>query len=149
MSESEQSKGMFKIVLRLIFILILLNACAISNDKPPQINTPLPKNHLGTYIGKDATFIFDGNGETVTIEFSERYLELLEFPPNNTNYTYTFTWYDFGKFRYDGATNLILYHADTKTTINFSLDDFTNYDIITLKFPIPDSNPQVLNRVSN
>ncbi len=149
MLESKRNNNMCKKFLCFMFILIILSACTISNDKPPEINTPIPENHLGTYISEDITFIFVGNGETVSVEFSERYLDLLESPPNNTDYTYTFTWYDFGEYRYDGATNLILYHTDTKTSINFSLDDSTSYEMISINFPIPDDEAQVLKRVSN
>lgn len=140
---------MFKKYLYLIVIIAVLSSCTISNDKPPEIDSPLPQNHAGIYKSEDATFTFEGDGKTVNIEFSERYLELLELPPNNTLYSYAFTWYDFGEYRYDGATHLIIYHTDSKTSINFSLSDSIRYEVITLKFPTPENIPQELKRVSN
>ena len=132
-----------------LLVLILLVGCTPNDDKPPKIDTPLPPAHDGIYECKDATFIFNGDGETVIVSFSERYRDLLDQAPNDTEYRYTFTWYDFGEYRYDGATQLILVHEESKTTLNFNLQDDTSFESIGLSFPIPDKEVQVLQRVSD
>lgn len=133
-----------------ISITLLLSAgCTMSNDKPPKLDTPLPKVHSGTYESEDARFTFKGDGKTVLVELSERYLDVLKNPPNDSEYLYTFTWYHFGEYRYDAATNIRLYHVGTKTSIDFSLYDTAAYDRIIISFPLPDKAPQVLLRVSD
>jgi hypothetical protein len=136
-------------VILLLVLFIFTIACTKSNDKPPRIDTPIPQSHSGVYQSNDATFTFNGDGKTVLVYLSDRYLELLDNPLNNTEYFYTFTWYDFGEYRYDGATNIILYHEDTKTSINFSLYEASSYERIILSFPIPDKENQVLEWVSD
>ena len=137
-----------KVVL-FVLLILLMGGCTKSNDKPPHIDAPLPKAHFGVYKSTDATFTFAGDSKTVNVELSDRYLNLLENPPNNTEYIYTFTWYDFGEYRYDGATNLLLYHKETKISINFSLYEASSFDRISLSFPIPDKELQVLKRISD
>ena len=132
-----------------LIVLLMLVGCIPTNDKPPKIDVPLPPAHDGIYESKDATFIFNGDGETVIVSFSERYRDLLDQAPNDTEYRYTFTWYDFGEYRYDGATQLILVHVESKTTLNFNLQDDTSFENIGLSFPIPDKEVQVLQRVSD
>ena len=134
-------------VIALGLVIMFTVACAKSNDKPPRLDTPLPQAHDGIYESSDATFNFNGDGKTVLIELSERYLSLLKDPPNNTTYFYTFTWYDFGEYRYDGATNLILYHEDTQTSLNFSLAEASSFDRINISFPTPDKDSQALQRI--
>lgn len=138
--------------LKLIFLILLCMftlACTKSNDKPPQLDTPLPQVHTGIYKSFDATFTFNGDGETVIIHLSDRYLDSLGNPPNNTEYIYTFTWYEFGEYRYDGSTNLVLYHEETKTSIDFSLSEASDFERISISFPIPDKEIQVLERISD
>lgn len=131
----------------LIFInLLFFFGCTKSNDQPPTLDTPLPKVHSGTYESEDARFYFNGDGRTVYVEWSEKYIEVLENPPNDAEYSYTFTWYDFGEYRYDGATNLKLYHAETKRSIDFTLYDKTTFERISVSFPLPEKEPQELVR---
>ena len=140
----------FKIkgLIRLL-VLILLVGCTPNNNKPPKIDTPLPPAHDGIYSSKDAQFTFTGDGKTVIVSFSENYLNVLNQAPNDAEYRYAFTWYDFGEYRYDGATQLILVHVESKTSLNFNLQDDTSFDSIELSFPIPDKEVQVLQRVSD
>lgn len=138
-------------ILTPAFIILLMMAvgCTRNSDKPPKIDAPLPKMHSGIYESEDARFSFIGDGRTVIVELSDRYLDVLENPPNSTKYTYTFTWYDFGEYRYDAATNLRLYHVETNTTINFSMYDEASFERISLAFPLPDKAVQVLVRTAN
>lgn len=135
----------FLLVLMFIFTL----ACTKSNDKPPDLDTPLPAAHFGIYSSNDANFTFKGDGKTVFVHLSDRYIEALENPPNDTEFMYTFTWYDFGEYRYDGATNLILYHKETGASINFNLCEASSYERICLSYPTPDKENQIIERVSD
>lgn len=66
--------------------------------------------------------------ENLKAGFDEEYMEALDNPPNNTYYSYVFTWYEFGEYRYDGATNLTLYHEETTTRLDFSIEGNTTAD---------------------
>jgi hypothetical protein len=132
-----------------LLVLLMLVGCTPTNDRPPKIDTPLPPAHDGIYKSKDAQFTFNGDGKTVIVSFSEAYLNVLDQALNDTEYHYTFTWYDFGEYRYDGATQLILVHEESKTSLNFNLQDDTSFDSIEISFPIPDKEVQVLQRVSD
>lgn len=137
------------IKLFLLVMLIFLSACTQSNDKPPKIDTPLPPAHEGVYASKDARFIFNGDGQSVIVTFSERYRDLLDQAPSDTEYRYVFTWYDFGEYRYDGATQLILVHEESNTTLSFNILDATSFESIGLTFPIPDKEVQILQRITD
>lgn len=130
-------------------MLIILSACTQSNDKPPKIDSPLPPAHEGVYESKDAVFIFNGDGQTVIVTFSERFRDLLDQAPNDTEYHYAFTWYDFGEYRYDGATQLILVHEDSDTTLTFNLQEASSFEAIHLDSPIPSDEAQTLQRIGN
>lgn len=137
-------------ILTVAFIILLTMAagCNRNSDKPPKIDEPLPKFHSGIYESEDAKLTFIGDGKTVIVDLSDRYLDVLGNPPNSTTYNYTFTWYDFGECRYDAATNLRLSHVATKTAINFSLQDKASFERLSLAFPLPDKAPQVLERIA-
>lgn len=142
-------KKMMILASAFIILLMMAAGCTRNSDKPPKIDAPLPETHSGIYESEDAKFSFIGDGRTVIVELSDRYLDVLENPPNNTTYIYTFTWYDFGEYRYDAATNLKLYHLETKTSINFSMHDKASFERISLAFPLPDKAPQVLVRTAD
>lgn len=150
MHETLRTRQIPRRLIALILVnMLLFVGCTKSNDQPPRMDDPLPGVHSGTYESEDARFYFHGDGKTVTIDWSDRYLDVLENPPNNSDYTYVFTWYDFGEYRYDGATNIKLYHDETKRSIDFTLYDKTTFEKITLSFPLPGKEPQVLLRTSD
>ena len=130
-----------------LLVLILLVGCTPNNDKPPKIDTPLPPAHDGIYSSKDAQFTFNGDGKTVIVSFSENYLNVINQAPNDAEYRYAFTWYDFGEYRYDGATQLILVHEESNMTLNFNILDTTSFENIGLALPTLDKDAQILQRV--
>ena len=132
-----------------LLVLILLVGCTPNNDKPPKIDTPLPPAHDGIYKSKDAQFTFNGDGKTVIVSFSETYLNVLEKAPNDAEYHYAFTWYDFGEYRYDWATQLILVHEESDTKLTFNLQEASSFEEIILAFPIPDNEVQTLQRIND
>ncbi|NLK65844.1 MAG: hypothetical protein GX289_12245 [Tissierellia bacterium] len=98
---------------------------------------PEPEPHQGVFVSQNAVFTFDGANKTVFVEFDDEYLEALNNPPNNTYYSYVFTWYSFGEFRYDGATSLKLYHEESDTYLTFMLQGNTSPDKITISHIVP------------
>lgn len=98
---------------------------------------PEPEPHNGVFVSENAVFTFDGNKKTVFVEFDEEYLEALDNPPNNTYYTYVFTWYEFGEYRFDGATQLKLYHEETTTRLDFLIEGNTTAERIEISYIVP------------
>jgi hypothetical protein len=126
-----------KIAVAIVFLLLFISGCQMSNDMPPDIEGPDPEPHNGIFVSKNAIFTFDGSKKTVFVEFDEEYMEALNNPPNYTYYSYTFTWYEFGEYRYDGATNLKLYHEESSTQLDFTLEGIITANRITISYIIP------------
>ena len=120
-----------------VIIILTIAGCQRSNDKPPKMEGPEPEPHKGVFISQNAVFTFDGSNKTVFVEFDDEYMEALNNPPNNTYYSYVFTWYDFGEYRYDGATNLKLYHEESGARLDFMLQENTRVDRITISHIVP------------
>lgn len=125
------------ITVAIVFLLLFVVGCQKSNDMPPDREGPEPEPHNGVFISKNAIFTFYGNEKTVFVEFDEKYMVALNYPPNNTKYHYVFTWYDFGECRYDAATQLKLYHEESDTHLDFSLAGNTNDGKIEITYIVP------------
>lgn len=122
-----------------VFLLLLLAGCQKSNDMPPKIEGPVPEPHNGVFVSDNAVFTFDGSKKTVFVEFDDEYMKVLNNPPNDTYYSYVFTWYEFGECRYDVATNLKLYHKESKTLLDFTIVGNPTADRITISYIITSS----------
>ena len=124
------------VTIAIALLLLLSSGCQKSNDMPPKMEGPEPEPHKGVFVSQNAIFTFDGTNR-VFVEFDDEYLEALDNPPNNTYYSYVFTWYSFGDYRYDGATNLTLYHEESDTGLDFSTQGNTTTERIEISYPIP------------
>ena len=119
-----------------VFLLLLSAGCRKSNDKPPKMEGPEPEPHNGVFVSDDAVFTFSGSKNTVYVEFDDEYMKELNNPPNNTYYSYVFTWYEFGECRYDVATNLKLYHEKSNIRLNFLIEGSTTADRIEISYNV-------------
>jgi len=126
-----------KFTVIIVISLLFAAGCQKSNDKPPKMEGTEPKPHNGVFVSKNAVFTFDGTN-TVFVEFNDEYMKALNNPPNNTYYSYVFTWYEFGEYRYDGATNLKLYHQESSTALDFLTERTTTADRITISHIVPE-----------
>jgi len=129
----------FRIIITFIIALVLvfIAGCQKSNDMPPKMEGPEPEPHKGVFVSDNAIFTFDGSNKTVFVEFDDKYMKALNNPPNNTYYSYLFTWYEFGECRYDVATNLKLYHEESKTQLDFLIEGNTTADRIEISYIVP------------
>ncbi|MFA9422883.1 MAG: hypothetical protein ACERLG_04860 [Sedimentibacter sp.] len=133
---SSDIHNLLMVAVVLLFLLSLIS-CEKSNDGPPHVDDPEPEAHNGTFISTNGIFTFHGNKEKVFVEFDEEYMSALDNPPNNTFYNYVFTWYEFGECRYDVATNMKLYHVESGTLLDFSLEGNTTADKIIITHIVP------------
>ncbi len=140
------------ITLALIFCLLFAGCGPKSYDGPPDPGTPAPPPHEGSFISEYGTMTFNGDGETVYIDFSPEYLEVLESPPNEETYSYAFTWYSFGECRYDVATEFNIHNRASDTSLTFSLyleGEGTTKDKIAFSYPTPEDQNVVFHRKSD
>jgi hypothetical protein len=141
------------IIITSIIICFLFAGCGPkSYDGPPDPGTPKPPSLDGIFMSEYGTMTFNGDGETVYINFSPEYLEILDNPPNEATYSYSFTWYSFGECRYDVATEFKLHNNESDTSLNFSLyleGEGTTKDRIGFSYPTPDVQNIVFQRKSD
>lgn len=131
MKRKVEKLSCFTILAAMIFLLFAAG-CQKSNDRPPKMEGPEPEAHKGVFVSANTIFTFPGDEERVFVEFDEEYLKALGSPPNKTYYSYAFTWYEFGQCRYDAATNLKLYHPESGTNIDFSINGKASADRISI-----------------
>ena len=128
------------ITLALIFCLLFAGCGPKSYDGPPDPGTPAPPPHEGSFISEYGTMTFNGDGETVYIDFSPEFLDVLNNPPNEETYSYAFTWYSFGECRYDVATEFKIHNEVSDISLTFSLyleGEGTSKDKIAFSYPTP------------
>ena len=95
--------------LAMIAVLALcLSSCTKSNDGPPDPGTPEPAPLDGTFTCDYGTLVFNGDGKSVTVDFSGEMEELIP----DGEMTYYFKWYNFGLCRYDVASRFQLSAGD-------------------------------------
>ncbi len=121
---------------RSLFVTLLLGAalagCQPHDDGPPNPGTPEPPDHMGEFFGECGTLTFLEN-RMVHVGFSDHFAGALQDSPNNADYSYAFTWYSFGLCRYDVATEFVLYHAESDTSLTFASDPAATENRISLK----------------
>ena len=143
----------FPVFIITIIICLLFTGCGPkSYDGPPDPGTPEPPYHDGSFISEYGTMTFNGDGETVYIDFSPEYLEVLDNPPNEETYSYAFTWYSFGESRYDVATEFNIHNNASDTSLTFSLyleGEGTTKDKIAFSYPTPEDQIVVFQRKSD
>lgn len=103
--------------LRLLYLTLaaafLLMGCqrAVYDNRPYEPDTPAPSPHEGTFTSEYGSMVFNGDGETVTIDFREDLAERLNLPAGEQAATYQFYSgflppHGYVDIRYDAAMNL-------------------------------------------
>lgn len=82
-------------------IMVFLAGC-FSDDRPPSDGTPDPPAHTGVFSSEYGTMTFNGDGKTVTIDFSEEFAEKAGVPAGKTECNYVFLFHN-EMYRYDKA----------------------------------------------
>ena len=88
--------------------LIFLAAAAIAlltgcvTEQPPPADSPEPPAHSGKFVSEYGSMTFNGDGESVTIDFLPELAEATGLPTGAANGQYVFTFQQ-GMYRYDKA----------------------------------------------
>ena len=79
---------------------LLLSGCG--KDQPPQADTPEPPPHDGVFQSACGTLTFNGDGESVAVQFEDEFARQAALPQGARQGTYAFTFHH-GLYRYDKA----------------------------------------------
>lgn len=85
----------------LTFSLIMICSCG-AKDLPPDTDTPWPVNHNGVFTSEYGSLTFNGDGKSVTVNFTENLSDAISFPKGELTCEYAFT-FQHGLWRYDRA----------------------------------------------
>ena len=80
--------------------IALLTGCA--TEQPPAADSPEPPAHSGKFVSEYGSMTFNGDGESVTIDFLPELAEATGLPTGAANGQYVFTFQQ-GMYRYDKA----------------------------------------------
>ena len=96
---------MRKAVIFLAVAIALLTGC--STEQPPVADTPEPPAHTGTFVSEYGSMTFNGDGESVVIDFKSELANATGLPEGTVEGQYVFTFQQ-GMYRYDKADSFEL-----------------------------------------
>ena len=124
-------KRMIYLVLSIIMSVGLLVACG--NDTPPDDGTPEPDPHIGTFVSEYGTMTFNGDGESITFDFTSEFAEAAGLSGGEQSGSYVFL-FQHGQWRYDKAERFRITAADSAYDF---INDFTVTDENTIAIQSP------------
>ena len=89
---------MKKTVIFLATAIAFLTGCA--TEQPPPADTPEPPAHIGTFVSEYGSMTFNGDGESVVIDFQPELADATELPSGTAEGQYVFTFHN-EMYRYD------------------------------------------------
>lgn len=112
--------------------IALLTGCA--TEQPPAADSPEPPAHSGKFVSEYGSMTFNGDGESVIIDFQSELAEATGLPTGAAEGQYVFTFQQ-GMYRYDKADgfDLIIGECSYSFLNNFQA---TNENIISVTSPI-------------
>ena len=108
---------MKKAVILLAAAIIFLTGCA--TEQPPAADSPEPPAHTGSFVSEYGSMTFNGDGESVVIDFQSELADATGLPTGAAEGQYVFTFQQ-GMYRYDKADSF-------KLTIGEFSYSFLNY----------------------
>lgn len=84
---------------------MLLTACA--KEQPPAADSPEPPTHMGKFVSEYGSMTFNGDGESVVIDFLPELADATGLPTGAAEGQYVFTFQN-GMYRYDKADGFAL-----------------------------------------
>ena len=121
------------LIIPLVFILLFCAACG-AKDMPPDSSLPEPNPHDGLFTSEYGTMTFNGDGESITFDFTLELAEATGLPGGEQSGSYVFL-FQHGQWRYDKAERFRL--SASGSSYDF-INDFTVTDenAIALQSPL-------------
>ena len=91
---------MKKTVILIAAAIALLTGCA--TEQPPAADYPEPPAHNGKFVSEYGSMTFNGDGESVIIDFQQELADATGLPTGAAEGQYVFTFQQ-GMYRYDKA----------------------------------------------
>ena len=120
------------LLIPLLCVLLLCAACG-AKDMPPDSSLPEPDPHDGVFTSEYGTMTFNGDGESVTFDFSRELAEAAGLPGGEQSGTYVFL-FQHGQWRYDKAERFRIAVSDVSYDF---INDFTVTDGNTIALQSP------------
>ncbi|MCR5294269.1 MAG: hypothetical protein K6E30_03710 [Lachnospiraceae bacterium] len=100
--------------------------CADTGNRPYEPDTPAPENHEGTFVSDCGSMTFNGDGETVVIDFNSELAALLGLPEGEQSGSYVFLSGDLPpvgsvEVRYDAAHEMKLTVGDQEAVVQMAV----------------------------
>jgi hypothetical protein len=112
----------------LTVMMILLTGCRPVEPEniPYEPNTPVPDPHIGIFDSDYGTMMFNGDGESIVIDFSKELAEMTGLPEGETEGKYVFLSGDLPPHgsvdvRYDVAHELEITVNDDKVVLELGI----------------------------
>ena len=96
---------MKKTVILIAAAIALLTGCA--TEQPPHADSPEPPAHSGKFVSEYGSMTFNGDGESVIIDFQQELADATGMPAGAAEGQYVFTFQQ-GMYRYDKADSFKL-----------------------------------------
>ena len=120
------------LIIPLMCILLLFTACG-AKDTPPDSSLPEPDPHNGVFTSEYGTMTFNGDGESITFDFTQELAESTGLPGGEQNGSYVFL-FQHKQWRYDKAERFRIAVSDVSYDF---INDFTVTDENTIALQSP------------
>ena len=120
------------LIIPLMCILLFFTACG-EKDTPPASSLPEPDSHDGVFTSEYGTMTFNGDGESITFDFTQELAESTGLPGGEQNGSYVFL-FQHKQWRYDKAERFRIAVSDVSYDF---INDFTVTDENTIALQSP------------
>ena len=123
---------MKKTVILIAAAIALLTGCA--TEQPPPADSPEPPAHSGKFVSEYGSMTFNGDGESVIIDFQQELADATGLPAGAAEGQYVFTFQQ-GMYRYDKADSFELIIGECSYSFLNNFQE-TNENIISVASPV-------------
>ena len=120
------------LLIPLLCILLFAAACG-AKDTPPDSSLPEPDPHNGVFASEYGTMNFNGDGESITFDFTPEFQEATGLPGGEQSGSYVFL-FQHKQWRYDKAERFRISVSDVSYDF---INDFTVTDENTIALQSP------------
>ena len=132
------------VILLAAAAVVLLTGCA--TEQPPTADSPEPPAHIGKFVSEYGSMTFNGDGESITIDFLPELADATGLPTGVADGQYVFTFQQ-GMYRYDKADTLALNIGECSYSF-LNLFQDTNENCICVLSPIDSKSDLIFEKVS-
>ena len=119
-------------VIAIFATVLMMMSCGYKND-PPGDDAPLPENLDGEFTSEYGSMSFNGDGDSIVVDFSEELAKALNFQTGKCEGTYVFL-FDHKEWRYDKADTFAI-TINNNTSYLTNVFTQTNEDRIVVCLP--------------